>query len=76
MFDSFGYMYVLDSANTRIQKWLPYASYGTTVIAASFATPNNLQLDRANNLVVVDTNNHRVVTFGLLCRMYHSISHA
>ncbi|CAF2697913.1 unnamed protein product [Rotaria sp. Silwood2] len=67
MLDPAGFIYVLDSGNARIQKWWPGALYGATVFAASFATPLGMQLDRLNNLVVTDTNNHRIVSFGLLC---------
>ncbi|CAF1116879.1 unnamed protein product [Rotaria sordida] len=65
--DPLGYIYVLDSTNARIQKWWPGAFYGSTVFAASFSSPLGMQLDRLNNLVIADTNNHRIVSFGLLC---------
>ncbi|CAM4949724.1 unnamed protein product [Rotaria socialis] len=67
MLDPTGFMYILDSGNARILKWWPGALYGTTILTGSFSTPLGMQLDRANNLVVADTNNHRIVSFGLLC---------
>ena len=70
MFDPNGYMYILDSGNARIQKWYPGAAYGTTILAGSLSTPRGMQLDRANNLVVADTNNHRIVYYGYLCRKF------
>lgn len=68
IFDANGFMYILDTNNARIQKWWPGATYGTTLLTSSFATPLGMQLDRANNLIVADTSNHRIVSFGLLCR--------
>lgn len=68
IFDTNGFIYILDTSNARIQKWWPGATYGSTLLAMSFATPLGMQLDRGNNLVVADTNNHRIVSFGLLCR--------
>ena len=66
--DQYGYLYVLDYGNSRIQKWYPGAAYGTTVVSASFYNPCGMQFDRLNNLVVADTYNHRVVSFGVFCR--------
>ena len=73
-FDPFGYMYILDSGNSRIQRWLPGATYGTTVIAGSFSTPYGLQFDNLGNLVVTDTLNYRVATYALTCRKYFTPS--
>lgn len=61
-------MYVLDYTNTRIQKWWPGATYGTTVIAAAFNQPTGMRIDRLGNMVVADAYNHRVVSFGVTCR--------
>lgn len=72
-FDSFGYMYITDNVNSRIQKWYPNAAYGTTVAAASMNYPNGLIFDRLGNLYVADTNNHRVLQFSLMCRKYSYI---
>lgn len=71
--DSTGSIYVLDSGNTRVQKWSSGANYGVTVLAGSFSNPTGMQLDRANNLVIADKNNHRIVSFSLQCRKlsYH-----
>lgn len=71
--DRFGFLYVMDSNNGRIQKWWPGASFGTTVAAATMASPRSLGMDRLGNLYAVDTNNHRVLQFGLLCRKYLGI---
>ncbi|CAF4177254.1 unnamed protein product, partial [Rotaria magnacalcarata] len=67
LLDQYGYLYVLDYGNSRIQKWFPGATYGTTVLAASFYNPCGLQFDRLNNLVVADTYYHRIVSFAILC---------
>lgn len=68
--DRFGFLYVMDSSNGRIQKWWPGASFGVTVAAATMNYPRNLGMDRLGNLYAVDTNNHRVLQFGLTCRKY------
>lgn len=68
LFDANGFMYILDAGNARIMRWWPGASFGTVLLATSFSNPIGLQLDRGNNLVVADTGNHRIVSFGLLCR--------
>ncbi len=72
LLDSYGYMYILDYGNSRVQKWYPGAAYGTTVIAAAFYNPCGMQFDRLNNLVVADTYNYRIVSFGILCRKLSS----
>ncbi|CAF4520227.1 unnamed protein product, partial [Rotaria sp. Silwood2] len=69
LLDQYGYVYILDFGNDRIQKWLPGASYGTTVVSASFSNPYGMQFDLLNNLVVADTSNHRIVSFGVFCGM-------
>jgi sugar lactone lactonase YvrE len=69
-FDPFGYMYVLDAGNSRIQRWLPGGSYGITVVATSMSTPYGLQVDARGNLIVTDTSNHRVISFAITCRKY------
>ena len=72
--DPYGFMYILDAGNGRVQRWLPGATYGTTVIPGSLSTPYGLQFDNRGNLVVTDTANHRVVTFGLTCRTYCTLA--
>lgn len=67
-FDQYGFMYIVDYSNNRVQKWLPGASFGTTVAIGSMNNPIGLRFDRVGNLVVCDTNNHRVISFGLTCR--------
>ncbi len=67
-FDPYGYMYVLDTGNSRVQKWYPGGAYGTTIISASMSTPYGLQFDNSGNIVIADTYNHRVITFGITCR--------
>ena len=68
--DATGFMCILDAGNARIMRWWPGASFGTILLATSFSGPVGLQLDRGNNLVVADTGNHRIVSFGLLCRKW------
>lgn len=69
-FDPYGYLYVMDMGNSRVQKWWPGAAYGTTVVAASLNSAYGLQFDNSGNIVIADTYNHRIVTFGMLCRKY------
>ena len=68
-FDTYGFMYILDSGNNRVQKWLPGAAFGTTVVTATMNTPMGMTMDRFGNLVIADTSQHRVISFGLTCRM-------
>ena len=65
-------MYILDTGNSRIQRWVPGASYGTTVVSASMSNPYGLTMDRLNNLVVADCYQHRIVSFGVSCRKLSS----
>lgn len=69
-FDSYGYMYILDYNNARVQRWLPGASYGTTVVSASMNLPVGMRFDRLGNMVIADTSYHRVISFGMTCRKY------
>jgi hypothetical protein len=66
--DPYGYMYILDTGNLRIQKWYPGAPYGVTIVAATMSSPYGLQVDRLGNLVVADTSYHRVISFSISCR--------
>jgi len=75
LLDSYGYIYILDYGNARVQKWYPGAPYGTTVVAAAFSNPFGMQFDRLNNLVVADTYNYRIVSFGILCRKLSSTTY-
>ncbi|CAF4758561.1 unnamed protein product, partial [Rotaria sp. Silwood2] len=61
--DPYGYMYILDSANGRVQKWYPGAPYGITVASTTMAAPLAMQFDPVGNLVVSDTGYHRVISF-------------
>lgn len=67
-FDMYGYMYIVDYSNNRIQKWYPGASYGTTVAIGSMNLPRGLRFDRLANLVVADTAYNRIISFSLVCR--------
>lgn len=67
-FDPYGFMYVLDFGNARVQKWSQGASFGSTVIGAALSNPTGMRFDRLGNIVICDTNNQRVLFFGLLCR--------
>lgn len=64
-------MYIVDYTNNRIQKWYPGASYGTTAAAGTLSLPVGMRIDPLGNLAVADTSNHRIVSFGVICRMSH-----
>ncbi|CAF4729948.1 unnamed protein product [Rotaria sp. Silwood1] len=66
-FDQYGYMYVLDQGNNRVQKWLPGAIYGITVISATMSSPNGMTFDRFGNILIADTSYHRILSFALTC---------
>lgn len=71
MFDQYGFLYVLDNGNSRIQKWLPGATFGITILAATFSDPLGMELDPLGNLYVADTNYHRVQAFSVYCGMFN-----
>ncbi|CAF3343797.1 unnamed protein product, partial [Rotaria sp. Silwood2] len=68
--DSTNALYICDAGNSRIQKWVPGASNGTTVAGqangaagssdAHFNRPSGIAIDSDGNVFVVDTYNHRV----------------
>ena len=61
----------MDAGNNRIQRWVPGATYGITVVASgTMSNPRGLRFDTLGNLVVADFSQHRVLSFGMLCRMY------
>lgn len=71
MFDQYGFMYVLDSGNSRIQRWRPGMTYGVTVVAASMSSPTALSFDPSSNIIVADTSNQRIVSFNAFCGKSH-----
>jgi hypothetical protein len=68
MFDQYGFLYILDTANSRVQKWYPGAPYGTTVVSATFSTPLGLTFDLSGDVVIADTNYQRILSFPIYCR--------
>ena len=70
MFDPYGYMYILDAGNSRIQKWAVGMTYGVTVVSSSMSTPLGMSFDFSNNIVLADTSYHRIISFNNLCRKY------
>ena len=71
--DSSGNVYVADTANHRIVRWLVGATSGTVVVGNRGAgsgsgsdqldTPTDLQFDQNGNLYVSDSGNNRVQKF-------------
>lgn len=66
--DPYGFLYILDFGNERIQKWWPGALYGMTVVAADLSNPYGMAMDPVGNFLIADTSNERIISFGLLCR--------
>lgn len=73
MFDQYGYMYILDGGNSRIQKWFPGMTYGITVVSSSMSTPFGMTFDLSGNIIVADTSNQRIISFNTFCRKYFSL---
>ena len=71
--DQYGNLYVLDSGNARIQRWSPGATYGITIISASFYYPRGFDIDAYGNIAVADQYNHRILLFSVSCRKYFDI---
>lgn len=69
-FDPYGFMYVLDMSNSRIQRWFPQATFGITVVAASMSSPTGLHFGPTGDLIVTDSANHRVLSFAISCRKF------
>ncbi|CAM4824083.1 unnamed protein product [Rotaria magnacalcarata] len=64
-------IYIADSENNRIQRWLPNALIGNTIAGRGDAnnqlsSPNALAFDNLGNLYVCDGNNHRIQMFQLI----------
>lgn len=70
LLDQQGWLYILDYSNSRVQKWWPGATYGTTVVSSPMSNPMNMKFDRSGAIVIADTYNHRIISFGLTCRKY------
>ncbi|CAF0904583.1 unnamed protein product [Adineta steineri] len=70
--DSRRTLYISDGNNNRIQRWLPNATSGTTVVGGTTGTasnqlnwPEQILFDKYNNLLVVDRGNNRIQMFNL-----------
>ena len=66
------YLYIADSQNHRIQRWLPGASSGTTVAGVTASagsaanllnTPKDVFVDSSQNIYVADSANQRIQFF-------------
>ncbi|CAF1224557.1 unnamed protein product, partial [Didymodactylos carnosus] len=72
--DRQGYLYISDYANTRIQRWVPNAVYGVTILATTsgkgtnqWTYPYSMKTDQLGNLYVVDAYTNRVQKYTLSC---------
>ena len=72
--DSFGTVYVSDTANHRIMKWVKNARNGTLVVGVTGLTgttssrlnnPYGIRFDGSGNLYVADYTNNRVQRFAI-----------
>jgi hypothetical protein len=71
MVDQWNNLYVCDSKNSRVQRWLPGSTNGTTVAGRQDGTagsslsalnePFDLSVDDSGGVYIADTSNHRVV---------------
>ncbi|CAF4564291.1 unnamed protein product [Rotaria sp. Silwood1] len=67
-------VYIADSENNRIQRWLPNELTGTTIAGGAeqgnannqLSLPNSLAFDNLGNLYVCDGHNHRIQMFVLI----------
>ena len=71
--DPYGFIYILDTNNDRVQKWWPGATFGTTVASATMGSAYGLAFDPVGNLYIADSTWHRVIEFGLLCRKFFKL---
>ncbi|CAF4009054.1 unnamed protein product [Rotaria sp. Silwood1] len=73
--DANGTLYIVDSSNHRVQKWLPGkiqrwspgSTYGITLVAVTMASPKGMTFDSIGNLVVADMSYHRIDSFSISC---------
>ncbi|CAF1614150.1 unnamed protein product [Rotaria magnacalcarata] len=69
IYDQHNYLYILDSGNNRIQRWVPGASYGITVVASSsMSNPRGLNFDSSGNMIVADMSSQRIISFAISCQ--------
>ena len=62
VYDQYGYLYITDSGNNRVQRWVPGASYGITIASSStMGTPKGMRFDTYGNLALADHGMHRIV---------------
>jgi sugar lactone lactonase YvrE len=71
--DHLGNVYVADSGNDRVMRWLKGAEEGTIIVGGNgrgeqsnqLLYPADLSFDQQNNLYVLDHGNHRVQKFDI-----------
>jgi hypothetical protein len=66
--DTYGYIYIMDFGNSRVQKWYPGGVYGTTVASATMSNPYGMNMDTMGNIYVADTSYQRILLFAVTCR--------
>lgn len=73
--DSNGFMFILDSGNNRIVRWIKESSSGMIIAGISsygnlpsqLYFPSSFKIDRNGNLIVADTFNNRIQKFSVSC---------
>lgn len=81
--DSDGNLYIVDSSNSRVQKWSPNATSGVTVAGISgergsddfhLNNPSDVFVDAEGNIYVADTDNQRIQKYKVDCQSNLSLS--
>jgi len=71
IYDQYGYLYIMDAGNDRIQRWILGGNYGITIASTSTMNiPRGMHFDSYGNLAVTDQYMHRVISFAISCRKY------
>ena len=66
--DQYSNLYIMDAGNNRVQRWASGATYGVTIVSATFSNPKGFAFDSSGNLAVADQYYHRVPLFHVNCR--------
>ena len=81
--DTNGYMYIVDSGNDRIMRWMVGATSGVIIAGSgtSETSPNqsiypyNIKFDLGGDLLVADTYNNRIQKFSVSCGKFQKCNY-